>query len=44
MQHRWIKMFEMQMDMILMRPNATTLTDFNRAGARHYIARGQILG
>merc|ERR1719284_213878 len=38
------KMIRMQIDVILVRSDATALTNFHRHGTTHHITRGQVLG
>ena len=44
MQNGRAQMFQMQMDMIALRPHTTAFADFHGHGTRNHIAARQILG
>ena len=41
-QHFWIKVIEVQVDVVLVRANAATFADFERHAARDDVARGEV--
>src|SRR5260221_8863850 len=44
MQHRGIEMIEVQEDVVLVLADAAPFADFDRHGAGHHVARGEVLG